>query len=152
MEVKVQFSGLVAGTVASHIHAATSAPLTGNAIVATTTPTFPGFPLGVTSGTYDQTFDLTALTTYNAAFVTAHGGTVTGAEAALIAALNAQEAYLNIHTTQFPGGEIRGFLVQVPEATSTASLLGIAMLLVLVSAGLTPPRRVSAIAGSAPPQ
>jgi hypothetical protein len=36
----------------------------------------------------------------------------------------ADEAYLNIHTTSVPGGEIRGFLVLVPEP-STAAILGI---------------------------
>jgi hypothetical protein len=33
------------------------------------------------------------------------------------------ETYLNIHTTSFPGGEIRGFLTQVPDDASTAMLL-----------------------------
>jgi hypothetical protein len=42
--------------------------------------------------------------------VTANGGTTAGAEAALLAGLEAGQAYLNIHTTMFPGGEIRGFL------------------------------------------
>jgi hypothetical protein len=84
-------------------------------MVATQTPTFGGFPLGVTSGTYDMTFDLTDPITYNPAFVAANGGTVEGAEAALLAGLAAGEAYLNIHTTVVPGGEIRGFLHAVPE-------------------------------------
>jgi hypothetical protein len=77
--------------------------------VATTTPTFTGFPLGVTSGTYDQVFDMTQASSYNPAFVTAEGGLAT-AEAALVAGIIAGEAYLNIHTTLNPGGEIRGFL------------------------------------------
>ena len=113
MEVQVTFSGLSTGTTASHIHCCTSTPGSGTVGVATTTPTFPGFPLGVTAGTYDDTFDLTASGTYNPAFVTAEGS-VANAEAALLAGLNADEAYLNIHTTQFPGGEILGFLTQTP--------------------------------------
>jgi hypothetical protein len=36
----------------------------------------------------------------------------------------AGEAYWNIHSTTFPGGEIRGFLVAVPEPSSLA-LLGL---------------------------
>jgi hypothetical protein len=37
------------------------------------------------------------------------------------------EAYLNIHTTSFPGGEIRGFLSPVPEPSAWAMMfLGIA--------------------------
>ena len=51
-----------------------------------------------------------AVTSYNLAFVTAHGGTTASAAAALLAGLEAGQAYLNIHTTMFPGGEIRGFL------------------------------------------
>jgi CHRD domain len=110
MEVQVEFSGLQGTTTASHIHCCTATPGSGNAGVATTTPTFPGFPLGVTSGSYDHLFDLTAASTYNPAFVTAQGS-VANAEAALLAGLAATEAYLNIHTTLFPGGEIRGYLL-----------------------------------------
>ena len=40
------------------------------------------FPLGVTSGTYDNTLDMTQATSYNPAYVTATGGTTAGAEAA----------------------------------------------------------------------
>jgi len=109
--VQVTFSGLLGTTTASHIHAATATPGSGNAIVATTTPTFPGFPLGVTSGTYVHTLDLTDSGSWNPAFITAHGGTPASAESFFIPALNAREAYLNIHTTFRPGGEIRGFLV-----------------------------------------
>ena len=116
MHVDVTFSGLLSGTTASHIHCCLASPfLTGvNVGVATTTPTFPGFPLGVTSGSYSQTFDLLLSATYNPAFITAQGGTIAGAEAALVAGLLAGETYLNIHTTLFPGGEIRGFLVPGP--------------------------------------
>ena len=45
------------------------------------------------------------------------------AEAALIAGIEHGQTYLNIHTSQFTGGEIRGFLVPVPEP-STPFLLG----------------------------
>ena len=65
-----------------------------------------------------MTFDLTAASTYNPAFITAHGGTVSGAMAAFIAGLQSGQTYLNIHTTQFPGGEIRGQLNAVPEPAS----------------------------------
>ena len=117
------------GTTASHIHCCLASPfLPGvNVGVATTVPTFPGFPLGVTSGTYDMTFDLTLASSYNPAFVTLQGGTVAGAELALETALLAGETYINIHTSTFPGGEIRGFLGAVPEpATWAMMLLGFA--------------------------
>lgn len=126
MHVQVTFSGLLGTTTASHIHTPTPAPGTGTAGVATTTPTFAGFPLGVTSGSYDNTLDLTLASSYNPAFVTATGGTIAGAEAALLAGLASDEAYLNIHTTVVPGGEIRGFLVPVPEP-STLGLTSLAL-------------------------
>jgi hypothetical protein len=128
LHVDVTFSGLTSGTTASHIHCCLASPppaLPGNFIVATTTPTFAGFPLGVTSGTYDNTLDLTLASSYNPAFVTAEG-TIAGAEAALEAAIEGGTAYLNIHTTNNPGGEIRGILEPVPEPPSLV-LLGSAL-------------------------
>jgi hypothetical protein len=50
---------------------------------------------------------------YNPAFVTANGGTAASAEATLFTGIMAGHAYLNIHTTMFPGGEIEGFLKRV---------------------------------------
>src|SRR5215204_7508906 len=116
LTVNVSFAGLGSPTIASHIHCCT--PPGANAMVATTVPTFPGFPLGVTTGTYLMTFDLTLASTYNPAFITAHGGTVAGAQAAFIAGLTSGQTYFNIHTSQFQGGEIRGQLQAVPEPTT----------------------------------
>lgn len=129
------FVGLLGNTTASHIHCCTAAAFTGTAGVATQVPTFSGFPLGVTAGSYSSSFDLSLTSSWNAAFITANGGTTTSAMAALIAGLNSGRTYLNIHTTQFPGGEIRGFIIStVPEPSSvfltTAGLLGVALLVV----------------------
>ena len=129
MRVRADFTGLIGTTTAAHIHAPTTDPFTGTAGVATQTPSFVGFPLGVTSGTMDQTFDTEDAATWNAAFITANGGTPAGAEAAFAAALADGKAYFNIHTTQFSGGEIRGFLA-VPEPAS-AAVLGAGGLLLL---------------------
>src|SRR5258708_10366005 len=85
IEINVTFSGLTSNDTAAHIHCC--APLGTNAGVATTLPAFPGFPLGVTSGTYTSAvFDLTQSTIYNPAFVTLEGG-LAPAEAALIAGI-----------------------------------------------------------------
>jgi len=59
------------------------------------------------------------------------GGTVAGAEAAFASGLAAGTTYFNIHTSMFPGGEIRGFLAVVPEPSTiglvAAGLVGILM-------------------------
>jgi hypothetical protein len=133
MTINLNFSGLTGTTTASHIHAATASPLTGTAGVATTTPYFAGFPIGVTSGTYNNVLNLTLASSYNASYITANGGTTAGAEAALLAALSSGSAYFNIHTTTFGGGEIRGFFVPVavPEP-STIALVGLGGLALVV--------------------
>ncbi|MEP7352173.1 MAG: CHRD domain-containing protein [Acidobacteriota bacterium] len=134
LALDISFSGLLGTTTASHIHCCTAVADAGTAGVATTTPTFSGFPLGVTSGTYSNTLDLTLATSWNPAFITAQG-TIAAAEAALAAGLASGTSYLNIHTTVVPGGEIRGFLTaQAPEPSS-------ALLLMLPLAGLAFVRR-----------
>lgn len=131
MIVDLIFSGLTAGNTASHIHCCTALPVltnptTPNAPVATTTPTFTGFPTGTTSGTYHHVFDTSQAASWNASFITAHGGNTAGAETDFLAGLLAGKAYWNLHTTAFPGGEIRAALV-VPEPASMA-LLGLGLL------------------------
>ncbi|MEP7015067.1 MAG: CHRD domain-containing protein [Verrucomicrobiota bacterium] len=128
LTVHVDFTGLSSTTTASHIHAPTAVPGAGTAGVATQTPTFSGFPLGVTSGTYDHVFDTLDAATWNSAYVTANGGTPAGAEAAFAQALAEGRAYWNIHTNLFPGGEIRGFLVPEPGTFVLVAVGGIALL------------------------
>ena len=110
----IVFQDLIGVTVASHTHSPTPGAPGPNFLVASTTPTYAGFPLGVSSGTYHVVLDLTSATSWNPAFVTAWGG-VTQAEAALFSGLQAGQAYLNVHTDFRPGGEIRGTWALVPE-------------------------------------
>jgi len=116
----VSFTGLLGTTSASHTHAPTANPGVLTAGVATTTPTYPGFPLGVTAGVYDLVADMTLASSYNPAFVTANGGTTASAEAALAAAIAAGKAYLNIHTSVVSGGEIRGFWTAAVPVQNTS--------------------------------
>jgi hypothetical protein len=123
MRVQSAFSGLLGNVTVSHIHAQTALAGTGAAGVATTTPTFTGFPSGVTAGTYDRTFNMLLGSSYNASYVTNNGGTTATAWVALRAAIGAGKAYHNVHSASFPGGEIRGFLnlcpainVSIPDA------------------------------------
>jgi hypothetical protein len=62
---------------------------------------------------------------YNPSFVTA-AGDVSAAQTALFDAIMSGRAYLNIHSTTFGGGEIRGFLVATPEP-GTMCLLGVSI-------------------------
>ena len=87
-------TGAPSGTTAAHIHCCFAPP--GNVGVATTVPTFPGFPPDVTSGTYHQSFDLLSAGSYNPAFINANGGTVGAADAVLESGLLNRMTYLNI--------------------------------------------------------
>jgi hypothetical protein len=132
LSIDVDFADLVGTTTASHIHVI-NGPGDGNLLdtngpVATTVPTFPGFPLGVTAGSYTQTFDTTLAASFNPSFVTNSGG-LAAAENELFDAIFEGRAYLNIHSTFRPGGEIRGFLQPVPEPSTWALLGAVGVLL-----------------------
>lgn len=97
------WTGLGSATTNGHIHR--GAPGVSGPV----TVPFPGLPLGATFGTYSNTFLLTP-------------SQVTD----LLAGLD----YVNIHTTQFGAGEIRGQLLGVPEP-STYALTGAGLLVLL---------------------
>lgn len=124
LRLDVSFIGLVGLTTASHIHCC--APPGANAGVATQVPTFVNFPLGVTSGSYTQLFDMTQASSWNPMFIAAQGGTPISAFDVLVANMVAGQTYLNIHTNVFPGGEIRGQLRKVAEP-ATLALLAVAL-------------------------
>lgn len=141
LSIDASWAGLSGITTNAHIHCCTALPNTGTAGVALATGgILPGFPLGVSSGSYTRIIDLTLTTNYNAAFVAASGGTAAGAEARLIANLISRNAYFNIHSSTFTGGEIRAFVTarssSVPEpGTWALTALG------LVAAGAATRRR-----------
>jgi hypothetical protein len=128
MRLQVTFQGLSGLTTVSHIHAPTISPGTGTAgVIVPSGSTLPGFPTGVSSGSYDNLFDLGANTTYRTAFINSNGGTTTGARNALIGYIQSRQAYLNVHTTTFPGGEIRGFFQEQVPAPLPVLGVGAAM-------------------------
>ena len=93
VDVHVVFSGLTQPATAAHIHCCTAIPFTGAIGVF---QGFPGFP-SATAGTYDHLFTLSS-----ASFAT------------LLTGIEQGRAYVNIHDSTFPAGEIRGFLVPEP--------------------------------------
>jgi hypothetical protein len=82
----IMFNGLVANTTAAHIHGPAAAGANAGVIIP-----FVGFPTGVTSGTYTNSYVLTPTQ---------------------VGWLNSGLLYVNVHTTTFPGGEIRGQLTE----------------------------------------
>lgn len=130
LDIAAIFFGLSGLTTVAHIHCCTTVPGTGTVGVAVTPGTLPGFPVGVSFGFYPTTLDLSSAATYTTAFLNNFGGgTAAGAAQALLDGLMDGTAYFNVHTSAFPGGEIRGFLQAVPEP-GTWALMGVGLLTV----------------------
>jgi hypothetical protein len=133
MHVQTTFVRLLSPVTIAHVHCCTPVPGEGIIAPATSLPTFPGFPTGVTQGIFNATFDMLDPASYNptnptfATAVDAEG--VFSPELAFntfVQGLTEGRAYFNIHTALFPGGEIRGFLqplVPIPEPSTYALLL-----------------------------
>jgi hypothetical protein len=115
MQILTEFNGLAGAVTEAHLHGPTAEVFAGTADIITPSPAPAGFPTGVTSGNYlSSIFDLESASTFDPAFVAAHGPLVTDPMQAMFDALDAGKAYFDIHTSAFPNGEIRGFVVFVP--------------------------------------
>jgi hypothetical protein len=124
LSLNVQWQGLIGGSAfMAHIHCCVVVP-PDNAGIALDlwTPTDPARPA---TGSYSALYDLDDVNPFRAGFTGSNGGTALSAMQALIGAMDAGEgrAYYNIHTAQFPGGEIRGNLA-VPEPATLSLLIG----------------------------
>ena len=118
MNVSTSFAGLIGGAAsAAHIHCCAAPPANVGVAVG-----FTGFP-PATSGTYNNVFNLALGATFSATFLANNGGNAAGAFAALLTGVKAGQAYVNIHNSTFPGGEIRGFLAPIPEPETYALML-----------------------------
>ena len=117
------YSGLAANASAAHIHGP-ALPLNQGGLPAGIlynlgTGATPVIPLGSTAGTISGTVNLVA---------NPNGTAFTVAQQ--LAQLNSGLWYVNIHNSSFPGGEIRGQILLVPEpATWTLGGLGLLGLL-----------------------
>jgi hypothetical protein len=116
MRVQGEFQGLTGQVSSAHLHGITTSPGAGVADVMINVPTLPGFPAGVTEGSYDQSINLALDSSYNPTFFAATGGSASLASNAMFVALDAGKTYFNIHTTEFGDGEIRGFLLRTRPA------------------------------------
>lgn len=120
LTMSINFSGLVGTTTVAHVHADTAVAGTGTAGVASG---LTGWTTGLQSGSYNNTINMLSTATYGSAYLAAHGGTAASAETDLLAAMSNGRAYLNLHSTVYPGGEIRGFITLVP-APGMLALIG----------------------------
>ena len=117
LQIQETYSGLSLPPSAGHIHCCA-----GPGISAIVAVPFTGIP-AATSGSFTNTVDLSLASTYTAAFITANGGTVVSAEAAFLAALGSGNTYTNLHTSNFPAGEIRGQIGLSPTPEPSSLLL-----------------------------
>ena len=138
--IRVQFSyaGLTGNPTVGHIHAASTSPpyafSNPNPRVALgfgVTSGAPGWSSGTPgpSGSYDRTFDVSTLTStlgWSGGFKTDHAGlTIDQLNAKFVEYMNTGKAYINIHTSANPNGEIGGFFTVVtPEPGHWALLAG----------------------------
>ena len=143
--IRVQFSyaGLTGNPTTGHIHAAATAtpyafpvPPANNPTIAlgfgpTTNAgwTVTSITPGSASGSYDRTFNVSTLTStpgWGNGFKNDHAGlTIDQLNAKFVEYMNTGRAYINVHTTANPVGEIGGFFTVVtPEPGHWALLAG----------------------------
>jgi len=124
LTLDLNWSGLSGVGLQAHIHCCNVPTANAGVVLDLWLTTDPPRPV---NGTYSASYDLDLVNPFRAPFTAANGGTALGAFNALRTAMDAPgNAYYNIHTAAWPGGEIRGNLApaQVPEP-SMLLLLGL---------------------------
>ena len=113
LTLDLTWQGLTGQGVQAHIHCCTPP---GTNVGIAVDLWLAGTPQAAT-GSFTRVVDLDLENPFRAGFLAGNGGIVDSAFAALMAAMNSGNAYFNIHTETFPGGEIRGNIspAQVPE-------------------------------------
>jgi hypothetical protein len=108
LSVVLGFAGLSPLATGAHIHCCTGPGM--NAPIVLPFSSADSFPFGVTGGSFVHTYDLST--------------SLTGISVAdFLAGLEAGQAYANIHTSIFPGGEIRGQIIPtIPEISTWAMM------------------------------
>jgi hypothetical protein len=119
LTIIASFAGLSSRTTVAHIHCCSGPfPATAGVALAGATNSFGAtlfkFPSGELAADYEHNFDMGEASNYSNGFRIANGGTADGARDALLDAFDAKRVYLNIHTSGFPGGEIRAQVVPEP--------------------------------------
>lgn len=99
--INMSYSGLTSAVTNAHIHCCAVPPGSAGVII----PFVPPMTTGATSGTFVNTFNLDS---------TQFAQSISG------------QAYINIHTVNFGGGEIRGNIAAIPEP-GTLALVGIGL-------------------------
>jgi hypothetical protein len=107
LSINLTYQGLTTPVNNAHIHCCAAPGVSAGVVI----PFVPPFVLGATSGTFINTFNLTPIQ---------------------VADVESGLSYINIHTTAFPAGEIRGQVV--PEPASLGFLIAaLAVLAPIVS-------------------
>jgi hypothetical protein len=106
LDVSLTYAGLLSAATNAHIHCCALPGANAGVVI----PFIPaGFATGGTSGSFAHTF--------------------TGLTPVLVADIESGLSYINIHTSLFPGGEIRGQIVLPEPATPSLMLAALAGML-----------------------
>lgn len=132
MLVRAGFTNMRGNSTGATLRGPTAEATTGTADAIL--PALVAFPTGAKTGTYEREYDMSLASNYAASFLNnpTNGGDVSTAFNSLITSLTAQKVYLNIHSTSYQNGELRGFFKVVPPVPEPMGAAALAGLLIVV--------------------